>query len=107
MLSSEEIEDPEFSFSYNPNVDFTTSTSTPSLSSRLEVFPNVTREQVTVHPAESSSEVPFLLFTLSGNAALSGNFAPGNNTLDLSALPAGLYILQVEGYAPQRIVKPE
>jgi len=69
----------------------------------LEVYPNPVHDQATV-VFDNASKLTYQLFSITGDAILSGTLFPGKNLLDLSTLKPGVYILK-SGDRNLRIVK--
>lgn len=64
----------------------------------LQLFPNPTSGLLTFQMRDFSSQnIRYVLRSLDGSALRNGTFAGMNATLDLSALPRGLYLLQLAG----------
>lgn len=60
----------------------------------LTLFPNPAQSQITLEGLESASQVT--IFNQLGGVVLSA-FVQPNQSIDVSALPAGVYVLRVEG----------
>lgn len=71
----------------------------------LEVFPNPTSGRVQVILQEASLPAPYRLYHANGQLAASGQFRKGQEALDFSALPAGMYLLCVGDVARQEAAK--
>jgi len=72
-----------------------TSTLETSLDASLVVYPNPTADRIFLQPSETLTDLRFRLLDAAGRILLQA--PPGTQTLDLSRLPAGTYLL--EGFA--------
>ena len=71
----------------------------------IKMFPNPTTDKVTI---TLESEAKYSLMNLTGQLVQEGNLSNGNNTVGLTELPAGLYLLTVEtdkGRVTQKVIK--
>jgi len=66
-------------------------------------YPNPVSDVLFVETA-LDEEISFLILDLNGKTYKEGSLRQGKNKLDLSGLPAGIYILNVPGYA-RRLLK--
>ncbi len=67
-------------------------TSSPEVSDKLKVFPNPTRSSIKVEISEKTS---YRLLDLNGKLIFQGELLPEQGEINLSALPDGVYILQI------------
>ena len=63
----------------------------------LQVYPNPTEELLTLNLPETGSPVKLRMFDASGKLVKEEVLSGGINTLDMSALPAGIYQLVADG----------
>ncbi|MCE2790312.1 MAG: M12 family metallo-peptidase [Saprospiraceae bacterium] len=74
--------------------DFVNSSSDYSLTEEVWVFPNPANQELNVVLEGKASELnTFRITDISGRPFLSGALAAGKNQIDISALPAGMYLL--------------
>lgn len=69
------------------------------------LYPNPTHGDIIISSSEDSV---YQLFTINGAALQSGILVSGNNQLDISQLPSGLYFIRLErdqGYSTQKLIK--
>jgi photosystem II stability/assembly factor-like uncharacterized protein len=70
--------------------------------SPLEIFPNPAREQLTV---KAHTAARFRIVSMLGETVLQTDLKEGNNTLDISGLQAGVYLVQTGNQTKKLIVK--
>jgi hypothetical protein len=87
---------PEICVSVSNNV-----ATTPVNTEKVSVYPNPFTNRIVVKSDKSQT---FTLFTVSGQCVVNQQIAEGENYIDTSALPKGLYILQI-GTKSMKIVK--
>ncbi|MBK7172270.1 MAG: T9SS type A sorting domain-containing protein [Bacteroidales bacterium] len=59
----------------------------------LKIFPNPVHNQATII-LDSRSPLPFQVYMFNGKKVSEGILDPGSNTLDLSSLSHGIYMLK-------------
>lgn len=67
---------------------------TPHVHIPISIYPNPAKEQVTISPLSDDYQ-PYKLLTMTGISLKSGIVQPGQDKLDLQALPPGYYFLQI------------
>ena len=72
------------------------------LSYSLSVYPNPTSQHLVIESDEES--LSYVLYNISGQAVLNGNIHAATQTLDLSALANGTYILKINNTETHKIV---
>lgn len=88
---------PSHTFDLSVGQDCTTGVAELSTKPTVNVYPNPANEQVTVQ-VDGEGVYNFALFDLTGRMALTGSLAAGvPYVLGLSALPAGVYLLDLAG----------
>jgi hypothetical protein len=68
----------------------------------MRLFPNPATDRLTVQHAEGTRAVPYVILDPPGRTLLQGTLGAAGSTLDISALPAGSYLLRT-GDAPPRV----
>jgi hypothetical protein len=63
----------------------------------LEVYPNPVSGRVLQVTYSGTAALPYHIFGLNGNPVQQGVLAPGQNSLEITALPAGTYLLETVG----------
>ena len=77
------------------------------LMEQIEIFPNPTTGSIQIN-ADLGGRKELTVMTISGQAVLEDSFLSKKRTLDLSSLPAGMYLIKItskEGNVTQRIIK--
>jgi hypothetical protein len=69
----------------------------------VNVFPNPVHDKLII-VSESNSKIPYILYAVSGIVLSQGYIHPGKNTLDVSGIKPGIYILK-SGEHTSRVVK--
>ncbi len=64
-------------------------------SNRIEVYPNPTKEDLTVNLIGQKSEVKFKVFDVKGSLVLETTLNQANNKIDLKELPSGIYLYHI------------
>ncbi|PWJ44594.1 InlB B-repeat-containing protein [Sediminitomix flava] len=82
---------------------YTKITSADDLSEEINVYPVPTSTTITISDIAPNRSIK--IFNLTGIEVLSTISNSSSETIDLSALSTGVYLIQVEGYKMQRIVK--
>ena len=68
---------------------------TDNLQTRYNLFPNPASDQCFITATTGTAQVPCQLFDLSGRLVRSEMLTPGVNTISLTNVPAGCYILKI------------
>jgi hypothetical protein len=74
---------------------------------QIDVFPNPTSGLIQIN-ADLGGRKELTVMTISGQSVLEDSFLSKKKTLDLSSLPAGMYLVKLtskEGNLTQRIIK--
>jgi hypothetical protein len=74
---------------------------------QIDVFPNPTNGLIQIN-ADLGGRKELTVMTISGQSVLEDSFLSKKKTLDLSGLPAGMYLVKLtskEGNVTQRIIK--
>ena len=104
-LFTEDIGDPEFTFSYDPDYGQTSSVTSGAIKlSQAKVYPTATSGNLTIE-LETEGERDFRILTMEGRAIRGGNLAGSLAQLNVGDLIPGTYILLIEGYTPQTFVR--
>jgi len=77
------------------------------LMKQIEIFPNPTKDFVQIN-ADLGGRKELTVLNISGQTVLTDSFLSKNKTLDLSSLPAGMYLVKLtskDGNLTQRIIK--
>lgn len=77
------------------------------LMKQIEIFPNPTKDFVQIN-ANLGGRKELTVLNISGQTVLTDSFLSKNKTLDLSSLPAGMYLVKLtskDGKLTQRIIK--
>jgi hypothetical protein len=77
------------------------------LMSQIEIFPNPTTGLIQIN-SDLGGRKELTVMTISGQSVLEDSFLSKKKTLDLSSLPAGMYLVKLtskEGNVTQRIIK--
>lgn len=83
------------------------------LTSPALAIPSMEHSTIAIHPNPTNGPLYFESFTVSpititdlaGRTVFRGNATVGQNVLDISALPDGVYVLRLEGMKGARVVK--
>ncbi|MBR9920320.1 MAG: T9SS type A sorting domain-containing protein [Bacteroidetes bacterium] len=73
----------------------TVSTTAPIIEPEIQVLPNPVISSLTIRNKKEIG-TPYQLYTASGKMVLSGILASEEHTMDLSALPAGIFLLRIQ-----------
>ncbi len=76
-------------------------------SMEVDLFPNPVQDQLAINLGESEGQ--YLLTNANGQALQNGQLQFGQNQIDFSSLPAGIYLLQIrtkKGVTSKKILKP-
>ena len=104
-LFTEDISDPEFTFSYDPDYGQTSSVTSSSIKlPQAKVYPTATSGNLTIE-LEEEGERDFRILTMEGRAIRGGNLAGSLTQLNIGDLIPGTYILLIAGYTPQTFVR--
>ncbi len=104
-IFNEELDDPEYTFSYDP--DYGTTSSVYNASRNLataKVYPTTTSGDLTIE-LEGDSERDFRILSMEGRALRGGNLSGSLTQMNVGDLPAGTYILLIEEHTPQLFVR--
>lgn len=71
----------------------------------FEAYPNPAQNQLQLNYSGKQNTL-IQIYDTKGKLRLEKTIVPGSNTLDLSSLSAGLYVLQAEGFSQKVIVQP-
>lgn len=74
----------------------TTSTSPETDRHEVLVFPNPSADYITIHIPEQR-DMPFMISTMVGQPLMRGQLRASNPRIDISKLPAGMYVLSADG----------
>jgi hypothetical protein len=77
------------------------------LMEQIEIFPNPTNGFIKIN-ADLGGRKELTVMTISGQTVLKDSFLNKKKTLDLSSLPAGMYLVKItskDGNVTQRIIK--
>lgn len=66
-------------------------------SRKITVYPNPASDEFEVSIDEEYTNLPYILYDLSGKISCSGKLSSNANKIDVSKLNAGFYILRIEG----------
>ncbi len=77
--------------------------SIPTLTNNnIKIYPNPTTDQLTIEWSGSEATLPITIYNQLGQVVLSNSISIGKNSLDVSGLPAGVYVLR-SGEFVQRV----
>lgn len=79
-----------------------TSTIAAEKKSDIQISPNPTNNEITLTSSNSLIDKQFQIKNLIGQISLSGKL--NGNTINIQSLPAGVYLLTVEGYETKKLV---
>jgi hypothetical protein len=77
------------------------------LMKQIEIFPNPTKDLLQIN-ADLGGKKELTVMSISGQIVLRDSFLNKKKTLDLSSLPAGMYLVKItskDGNVTQRIIK--
>jgi hypothetical protein len=77
------------------------------LMKQIEIFPNPTKDLLQIN-ADLGGKKELTVMSISGQIVLRDSFLNKKKTLDLSSLPAGMYLVKMtskDGNVTQRIIK--
>ncbi len=106
-LDTHTITMPDSAFTLIANFKFITTLHEQIDKSLLALYPNPTRDQITLELDEQLIGQRFRLLDQSGKLRLSGIFESQKNSLSLEGLPAGIYLLELpdSGLKPMKFIK--
>lgn len=84
-----------FKYNTSNNMTFkpTSVTNTAKEGEDLTAYPNPANYQVTVHGLKA--DATYIMMDISGKVLKTGNITPANSDIDVSAMPAGVYIFNI------------
>jgi len=71
----------------------------------IKVYPNPNNGLLFIELEDNSAAVDYTILDLNGRRVLSGKLNQQKNAVDLQYLKSGIYLIQIEGSNPVRIIK--
>jgi hypothetical protein len=105
-LLSEDIEEPEITFSINPDYSLTSSVAGHEPLPALDVFPTIARDEVNVR-FDVGSPLDYIIYSMTGSPMDRGFLSGDVTAIDIGQFGPGYYVLQVDGYASNVFLKME
>ncbi len=73
--------------------------------SDCSIYPNPAKEFIWIETASAPSGVHFRLIDVAGRTVLNGALYQETSRLDVSQLVEGVYLIEIQGFIPQKLVK--
>jgi len=106
QLFSDEAEEPDTTFSINPDYTGTSAIARHIALPALDVYPTLARNEIHV-TLDGNASIEYSLFSSSGSPMGQGLLSGDLTTINVGQFPPGYYVLKADGFAPSVFVKME